>query len=192
LKGLALTAHVFASFESQGLGGFSPELFQAYSVRVARLAKRFLEGRSNADEAFSAGLLHDLGKMIIAVRLPTRFAAITSLVAESKAPLYQIERDLIGVTHAEIGAYLLGMWGLPHAIVEAVALHHTPGQVKPRPGGDYAALAAVHAADALLGIYSCFDPEDLLDLEFLERAGFAHDLPRWHELAKEEAAKMAQ
>jgi putative nucleotidyltransferase with HDIG domain len=186
LKGLILDAQVFSAFEKQPVSGFSIELFQKYSLSVARLAKKLLRDPKQSQEAFTAGLLHDLGKMVLAVQHPELFAKTHEKMAQTGEPLYLVENTMLGVTHAEVGASVLASWGLPFAVVEAVAYHHTPSRLVAR--GDCAVLAAVHAADTLLGILTCADPPELLDRAFLQSAGVeAQELKRWEALAAEEA-----
>ncbi len=189
LKALALSAHVFRSFEKQALGTFSLEPFQQYSTRVARLAKQFLMRHPSADEAFSAGILHDIGKLVIAVRCPEEFASVSAQMMETFESAGTVERQLLGTSHAEVGGYLLGLWGLPFSTVEAVAYHESPSVLKAPKNVEV--VAAVHAADTLLGILTCGEPEERLDVAFLERAGFANDLPLWRALAEEEAERVA-
>lgn len=186
LKGLVLGAHVFSTFATERLAGFSVEMFQRYSVRVGRLVRRMVPG-PQAEHAFTAALLHDLGKMIVAVRLPQQLAEVSARVAKTGEPVYRVERDIIGAGHAEIGACLLGMWGLPTAVVEAVAYHHLPSEAGGR-GGDFRIVGAVHSADALLEAISSGDDEDGLDLAFLERAGLLREVAGWRKLAEQEAA----
>jgi hypothetical protein len=98
---------------------------------------------------------------------------------DSRRPLHAVELETLGVTHAEIGAYLLGVWGLPFSIIEAVAYHHRPNALG---DGPCEMLAALHAADALV------DPpvegaEPELDLGFFERAGLVERLVEWRRIA---------
>ena len=78
------------------------------------------------DASFSAGLLHDIGRIIIAVRMPEQMTAITAEAANRNLPQFVVEQERLGFSHAEVGGYLLGLWGLPFSIVEAVAFHHEP------------------------------------------------------------------
>jgi len=79
---------------------------------------------SDSDDAFAAGLLHDVGKLVLAMAMPDRYAEVLRVARESGRPLIEIEKEHLGATHAEAGAYLLALWGLPIPIVEAVAAHH--------------------------------------------------------------------
>jgi len=99
-----------------------------------------------AHEAFTAGLLHDVGRIVLASNLPEEYAAILTAAREHHRPLNDEEFDHLGVTHAQVGAYLLGKWGMPAHFVEATALHHAPDHALTR---EFGVLAAVHIADAL-------------------------------------------
>jgi HD-like signal output (HDOD) protein len=93
-----------------------------------------------------AGLLHDVGEIVIAVGLPEAFSQIAREAKASGRPRHVVEREILGTSHAEVGAYLLGVWGLPFSIVEAVAFHHVPAAVDEHRSST---SAAVHAAEAL-------------------------------------------
>ena len=99
-----------------------------------------------ADTAFTAGLLHDIGKLLLAGNIPDTYDKIIEQAQRRKAPLPQVELEVLGCTHAEVGACLLGLWGLPLPILEAIAWHHTPAQSEDQ---DFTLLTAVHVADAL-------------------------------------------
>ncbi|MFO0556247.1 MAG: response regulator [Polyangiaceae bacterium] len=191
LKGLVLSAHVFATFEEVKLPGFSLDLFQEYSIRIANLAKRFITTSPEREAAFTAGLVHDLGKLVVAIRFPEQFARITRRASTAPMPYHEVERAHIAATHAELGGYLLGVWGLPFEIVEAVGYHHEPMlALGPNSNTDLSILAAVHTADSLFGIVTCGEPEERLDRIFLERAGLLQHLPEWRRLTEEEAARI--
>ena len=92
----------------------------------------------------TAGLLHETGSLVLAAQLPERYAQVLAIVEEETVSVHEAENRVFGATHSEIGAYLLGIWGLPDAIVEAVAFHHAPGSC---PAQKFGALTAVHLAD---------------------------------------------
>src|SRR5581483_4047372 len=145
---LVLMAHTFSEFDRLPRTGFSIDELWFHSVRVGEFARQiasFEEQPSDvAEQAYAAGLLHDLGKVLFAANLPVPFGQALLLAKEQGLPLYQAETQLLGASHAEVGASLLAIWDLPAPIVEAVALHHQPSLSVRK---EFQPLAAVHAAD---------------------------------------------
>jgi HD-like signal output (HDOD) protein len=175
LRGLMLTANVFTAFEKTKAYGFSPEQFQAYSVRVARLAQQFGRPLGLAEDAFTAGILLDVGKLAIAVQAPEQFGEIVARSFADRVLEQDVEREILGATHAAIGGQVLTNWGIPFSVVECVTLHHHPSA----SSSTSELLGVVHAADSLLGIATCGEPESVLDRAYLERVGLLHHLPEW-------------
>lgn len=131
------------------LASWSPEAEQRHTLRVATVAKALGDNRAEAADLFTAGILHDVGKLVLASRAPELLERSISLSRETGVPLYVAEQQVYGVSHAELGAYLMGLWGLPWPLVEAVALHHAPG----RWASASTTLAAkVALAEMVLGI----------------------------------------
>ena len=125
IKNLALTVHVFENAAaSLPAVGISPEKHQEHAIQTAKAAKELLSDPVQAELAFTAGLLHDIGKIILAVCIPDRIRAVVDICRRTKRTAHEVEMEVLGVSHAEVGAYLLDLWGLPHPIVEAVACHH--------------------------------------------------------------------
>lgn len=154
---------------------FSLEQMQATSLRVAELARKYVPPQL-ADVAFVAALLHDVGRIVLALGLPNEYAAVLKHCETSAEPLWVAERRVFGADHARVGACLLQMWGLPSTIVDVVGKHHEPRGV----ASELARVAAaVHVADALAGE----DHPTPVDLEFLREVGLDHELEKWLELA---------
>ena len=122
-----------------------PEQLQNHAQHAAAACKALAGGRASPDDAWLAGLLHDIGYWILIQECPNELAQALELSRSEHLPLFECERRITGATHAEIGAYLLGLWGLPYSIVEAVALHHTPSAVTPHGYDLLGALAVSHA-----------------------------------------------
>ena len=133
LRSLVLSLEIFRVFEPKTpLPGFSLERLQHHARLAAHIAARLPVPKHLADITMVAGMLHDVGKLILAWKFPERFKKLLAEAAEEHCPLYKVEEREYGFSHAEIGAYLLGLWGLPYILVEAVALHHGPNRVPHR------------------------------------------------------------
>lgn len=188
IQSLVLSTEAFRGFRGDGdLDGFSVDALHHHSLAVANLAIRLLDDRSLAENAYVAGMLHDVGKLVLADHLPAEFKRANAAAREQRVPLHEVEPEFLGVTHAEIGAYLLGLWNLPFPIVEAVAHHHAPGRVS---HGSFDLLAAVHVANALVhetnDVPGSDDAFACLDEDYLEALGVIEQLPLWRALAQEQ------
>jgi HD-like signal output (HDOD) protein len=188
LKALLLSAGALESLKpTETVDGFSLEQLQHHGTLAARLAQRLVDDAQHRDDAFAAALLHDIGLLVLVTEDP-EFPDCCAVALREQRPLVEVERERRGITHAEIGAHLLELWGLPHAIVEAVAFHHRPADVH-EPILD--ATAAVAIADALVNEVEALEPPTApaaLEPAYLERLGVADRLPRWRELAREVCA----
>ncbi|MBI5170721.1 MAG: HDOD domain-containing protein [Candidatus Eisenbacteria bacterium] len=123
IRHLVLTAEVFDALPiREGTRGISVAQLQEHSSLVGRIAASLEPGAPWCDDAFAAGLLHDVGILVLAARMPAEFDQI-QLFVEAGAPRAEAERAVLGVDHGEIAGYLLGLWGLPATIIEAVAGH---------------------------------------------------------------------
>ena len=130
LQSLVATAEAFRMFQqAQRIVGFSIDEFQEHAQLAVRISGMFSLPKYLADSAAMASLLHDVGKLVLAARLPKQFGKAIALAREQHRPLYCVEQEIYGVSHAEVGAYLLGLWGLPSFVTEAVAHHHAPTRV---------------------------------------------------------------
>ena len=103
-------------------------------------------GERDQNDAFTSGLLQDVGILILAHHFPEPYDAALDLVANLGCQLPLAEQRVLQVNHAEVGAYLIGLWGLPAVIVQSVQFHHRPALV---PGGldRITPVCAVHLAD---------------------------------------------
>lgn len=174
-KNLSLTLKVFHGFEEEAQKiGFSITHFQNHCIQAGQIAKTLLPVKFEAEAAFLAGTFHDIGKLILATKLQDKFKDIMSRVKHPDEDTCAAEIEVLGITHAEIGAYLLGIWGLPNPIVEAVAHHHKPSRV---PHSTLDIMGAVHVANYLAYIkdkktdkaVSLLDSQFLMDLNLTEK-----------------------
>jgi HD-like signal output (HDOD) protein/ActR/RegA family two-component response regulator len=170
LKVLILYIHIFSTFDAtKKLRPDIDDLWK-HSIAVGRLARdiAILEftDRPTIENALTTGILHDIGKLVL-------------LYAIGQKPCVSLkdEYDALGTSHAEVGAYLLGLWGIPASIVTGVAYHHRPAESGENA---FTALTAVHTADALVSNFS----SDIsvipgLDYSCLEAIGKIDRLPLW-------------
>lgn len=82
--------------------------------------------KNQTDEIAMAARFHDIGKIILAVSFPKDYDRVIKLTEKESAPFFEAEKEIFNLTHSEIGAYLLGLWGMPEPVVAAVAEHHLP------------------------------------------------------------------
>jgi putative nucleotidyltransferase with HDIG domain len=191
LRGLLLSTTIFrAVIHATELGGLDYQHLQEHSVATGRLASRIAPSPHVAQQASTAGLLHDLGKVVLAVGFPERFAEIAATLPESSFDRSEAARA--GLSHAAIGGYLLGLWGLPSEVVEAVIHHHTPARC-PGESSRLGVVGTVHVADALISERwptpsTCRWFGAAIDPDYLESVGVVHHLDSWRALADAEVA----
>lgn len=150
IRSLALSGQLSSHLDATRLSAWPLKTLWSHSVKVGKLARKISRSEKDdpqqAEEAFAAGLLHDVGKLVLAVHFPQEYGSAPRIAANEGTGLDAAERQLFGTSHAEVGAYLLGLWGLPAPIVAAVALHHSPTRIEAHRSGP---AAAVHAANTL-------------------------------------------
>lgn len=105
---------------------WSAEKEQHHALLVGAVAQSMGDSQSERCDLFTAGVLHDIGMLVLASRAPTMLMTAMLHAERSGVPFHVAEAELHGVTHAEVGAYLLGLWGLPWSLVESVGMHHSP------------------------------------------------------------------
>lgn len=125
---------------------------QRHASVTGAAARALANGLPQADDAWAAGLLHDVGYWILARERQQDLLRCLELAAAEGVALHEAEARLIGASHAQLGAYLLGLWGLPPEVVEAVAYHHAPEATRQTQFGALGALTVAqslcHAGDA--------------------------------------------
>lgn len=179
LSGLILSAGIFRQFEldSSASSRFSLETLWRHSISVGQLARDIArtEGcdRATVDDALASGLLHDIGRLLLVFRLPEVWDDIERLSESEGIYHWEAEQRVVGASHNALGAFLLGLWGLPDAIVEAVAFIHHPTAATAH---GFNALTAAHVANALV------HDDGRLDGTYLQSLGLDHRLEAWQSL----------
>jgi putative nucleotidyltransferase with HDIG domain len=150
VKGLVLTVKLFEQCAQTRPLPVPLEPLWKHGITTAVVARAIAKsegaGSLAVENAFMAGLLHDIGLLVLNTNFPDRYREVFRLIKEDGRQVLQAEREVFGATHADVGAYLLGIWGLHEVIVEAVAFHHEP---RPTQQDNPRVFAAVHVANAL-------------------------------------------
>jgi HD-like signal output (HDOD) protein len=183
VKGLILYTHIVSLYIPDRSQAFSLDRLWSHCMTTATMARWIATEESGSpkmiDEIFTAGLLHDIGKLLFAANLADTYNQAWRLANCDQMPLHEAERATFGTTHAELGACLLGIWGLPLSILEAIAWHHTPAL-----GGNhvFSPLTAVHVANALVyekEANGSPTPVSRIDTEYLTALGLLHRCDNW-------------
>jgi HD-like signal output (HDOD) protein len=190
VKALFLSLHIFSAFEGFRLERISVENLWKHSLETATLANKIckLESSNNtiATDAFVAGILHDSGRLILAVNFPERYQNVIAMARQEGCEILEAERMVFGHTHCAVGGYIMNLWGLPVSVVDAVSYHHDPGAIS---GQAFCALTAVHIANSLVD--SIMENEKEIpstppDLNYLKEMNLLDRFPEWQKLVHPE------
>jgi HD-like signal output (HDOD) protein len=196
VKGLVVSAKVFEVFACQCLPGFSFSYLWLHCLNTAGVSRAIAQaegvGRAFVDEAYIGGLLHDLGKLVLVSLLAERYRLVLERVRQDNALIWQAEKEILGATHSEVGAFLTGLWGFSDGIVHALAFHHAPDQ---SPERSFCPMIAVHVANycehKYRVVHEHYAPRRL-EAGHLEEIGLTPKLPGWLKLARDVMESEAQ
>ena len=182
IMALVLGQGIFSDCDPPKVEGFSMDALWSHSVTTAAAAHRIAIAehmdRDQVAAAFLAGMLHDIGKLVLAMGLPEQYAKVLKHAGDRPGELQQIEMLELRAAHTDVGAYLVGLWGLPNTIAEAIAYHEDPTQ---SPNAGFGLSGIVHVADRLAhrpDITDVRSPELGLNLAYLESQ---KRIDRWNE-----------
>jgi len=186
LKPLVLSASIFRQLENSGVPLSMLESTLTHSMAVSCLAHRFAESTTDHQETIDntmiAGVLHDIGKLVLADNFRDEYQSLCQTATDLQLPLRVAEVERYGATHASVGGFLLGLWGLPQEILEAVAYHHDPSA---STNEAISPLTFVHPANVLLLMAaegSTPDPSAELDMVYLKKLGLEKRLEEWQDV----------
>ncbi len=178
IQSLILHFEMFSKFNIKKEFNQFLEKLKDHNLAVGDLSRQIAENLKfdavSKDQAFMAGLLHDCGQLVLLANFPDKYEKVLQLYNNSDTPLIACEKEIFNITHAEAGAYLMGIWGLPAPIVEAIHFHHTPSK---NIGTDLGPLTAVHIANVIHA--NKYEEESsriksTLDEDYLNSLGLSH------------------
>ena len=187
IRAVVLSVHIFSELE----GNPDPHLAALWphsmstGVFARAIARSEHSPQRMEDDTFAAGLLHDIGRLVLASACREKYSQGLERARASNVTLAEAEFQTFGCTHAEVGAYLLGLWGLPDSVVQAVAWHHVPSRCNVSV---FAPVIAVHAANAF---HHHFHPDphlhglSELDENLLTSLNLREHADRWWKICQE-------
>ncbi len=147
IRNTVLSVSVFESFSNVTRGEFDLREFWKHALATGVIAT-YLDKRIRTgfqEETFVAGLLHDMGKIILNRYFQQEFEEALFYARSNQETFYESERAVIGFSHDEVGEYLADKWQLPYSLGEAIALHHQPGNIRSNP----TLVSLIHLANSV-------------------------------------------
>ncbi|MEM9445725.1 MAG: response regulator [Verrucomicrobiota bacterium] len=186
VKTLVLSMKVFAQFKGNHAKGFNVDGLWEYSFEAAQMSRMIAQmekgDKKLYDEAFAGALLQDIGQLVMACNFKKDYERVLYLEEHEDMDLLEVEYSVIGANHADLGAFLMELWGLPESIVRCIKYHHHPLAAREN---EFTALTAVHVASMILGkkrpVANLSDIEGL-DIKYLELLEIQERLPEWMEV----------
>ena len=183
IQSLVLPYQIFSKFDQGKLKQFSLDTIWGHSGRVGKCALKIAE-IENMNEVFkgyciTGGMLHDIGKLLIGYYHQEKYQEILAFAMDNSVELCQAELSILNVTHDKVSAYLLGLWGLPDPLVEAVAYHHDPSKSKYQ---ELTPLIIIYVANILANENESPSkeyPSSVIDENYLEKLGLLDRVPVW-------------
>lgn len=185
VKTLVLGIEVFSMFKN-ALEIVSVDAIHRHCVQTTVIAKEIgkIENieKATVEDAMICTTLHDLGRLLLAEHFPDKYKKAVKMVDQENLSVFKAEKKVFGISHAEVGAYLLGLWGLPDNIIEGIAFHHTPSNVA---STEFEIAGLVHVADLLEhSLAAGEESEDVLkelDTKYIERINLTEKIPVWQD-----------
>jgi HD-like signal output (HDOD) protein/CheY-like chemotaxis protein len=150
IEALILYVHVFSQYDTRHCPNFSLSRLSQHGFGTGALAKSLAVIEKAPQEvvidAFLAGFFHDVGQVLFAVNYPELYNELLTMVQDRQLPLWETEQEVLGANHAQLGAYLMGLWGMSEPVIEAIAFHHCPNLSTAK---HFTPLTALHAAEVL-------------------------------------------
>ncbi len=185
LRSLVLSYQLFSTFELKNTRHFSFDGLWRHSTTVGSMAKKIAQTEDMdkvlVDEAFMAGILHDVGKLILYHFTPKRYGEVIEHVRNDSGTVFQIEKRGFGTSHAQVGAFLMGLWGMSENVVQSIAFHHNPGDWEPQELGLHSIVHAANVFEHELRVVHKHYRIPELDMDHFNAIGLAGKLDAWRE-----------
>jgi HD-like signal output (HDOD) protein len=192
IKALVLSVKIFSEFNQKKFAWFNFDDLFNHSMSVSMFAQTITKeehlDQNLVNNSLMAGMFHDLGKLILVTNFQEPYQKLLTEARQTEQNLWDLENDLFGTSHAEIGAYLMGLWGLEYPVIEAIAYHHCPGKSLSNSTG---LLTAVHFGDAFDRLRNDGNDQGsgngwkLLDRGYLDNLGVADRINNWQSVCHE-------
>jgi HD-like signal output (HDOD) protein len=192
IKALVLSVKIFSEFNQNKFAWFNFDDLFNHSMSVSMFAQTITKeehlDQSLVNHSLMAGMFHDLGKLILVTNFQEPYQKLLTEARQTGQNLWDLENNLFGTSHAEIGAYLMGLWGLEYPVIEAIAYHHCPGKSLSNSTG---LLTAVHFGDAFDRLRNDGNDQDSangwrqLDRGYLDNLGVAGRINNWQSVCNE-------
>lgn len=192
IKALALSVEVFSDKNLETTVIPLKELW-SHSMAIGTSAKMITEtvteNKDLIDYSLIAGVLHDIGKLVLVSRMSDVYKTIINQAREDQIAIQEAEQRIIGATHCDVGAYLIGLWGLQSSVVEAIAFQH---RLDHYPADSFTPALAVHVANTLY--YDFHEDEYIgvpksLNEAYIAKLGLSDKIDQWREICKEIAER---
>jgi HD-like signal output (HDOD) protein len=165
-------------FENMQNHSIGTGMFARKIAKIKKCEKRI------CDYAFLAGVLHDVGKLVIISNWPEKYKEILKKAEKDKLKIIDVEKEILGTTHCNIGAYLMSLWGMNSFIVEAIAFHHYPNQIDTE---QFSILSSVHVANVFEHVLKGNKKKsavDKIDLSYLTKIHCDNQISEWYTACK--------
>jgi putative nucleotidyltransferase with HDIG domain len=180
VRSLVLTVSVFSEFDRGKNPGFQIEELREHSMAVGSLARQIAVSmgltKRAADDAFTGGLMHDLGKLVLGSNFPDQYREV--MAEQDPRSAREAEIRIFAANHCAVGAYLLWLWGLPDSLTEIVARHHDCDESELEGASP---VMAVYLADSVVRGGVELDRAR----SHIEALGLTAELPDWQQRAEE-------
>lgn len=186
---LVLGVGVFSELKIDPSNAFNIDDLWEHSVATAAFAKTIAAHESEDEEmignAFVAGLLHDVGKLLLFSLKQQEYDQAVDQARISTLQLQDAELEIFGASHSDVGGYLIGLWGLPGQVVESITFHH---RLDSYPEPSFCPPVITHTADYIyyhLKPGNCIGEPPQLNTSILSQIGMLDHVPKWIELCKD-------